>query len=156
MRYTLIRHGKTDANRLTRAAFGKQGAPLNMVGISQTKKLRKQLLNYGFDLATEPVAVSELLRTAQTAQYAGLQNVKAYSLLNEVKTPDPRHTQRLIEKKVLPAEATKAARKLLANPPKGRIWVTHGLIIAALLQELGKLERGTFIPGFCEIIEIDL
>jgi hypothetical protein len=76
--------------------------------------------------------------------------------LNEVKTADPQHTQQLIEKRILPAEAIKVAEKLLANPPRERIWVTHGLVIAALLQELGKLEPDTFIPGFCEIIEIEL
>ncbi|HVV26080.1 MAG TPA: phosphoglycerate mutase family protein [Candidatus Saccharimonadales bacterium] len=98
MRYILIRHGKTDANRLTRATFGKQGAPLNDQGIFQAKKLREQLLARGIDLATVTVAVSELLRTTQTAQYAGLKNITAYALLNEVKTPDPRHTQQLIKK----------------------------------------------------------
>lgn len=101
MRYLLIRHGKTDANRLTRAAFGKEGAPLNKLGVSQAKKLRKQLLARGFDLATEPVAVSELLRTSQTAQEAGLQ-INTYSLLNEVKTP----------------EAVQTAKNILASPPK--------------------------------------
>jgi broad specificity phosphatase PhoE len=156
MRYILIRHGKTDANRLTRAAFGKHGAPLNKVGISQAKQLREQLLTYDFKPAVEPVAVSELLRTAQTARYAGLHNTSTYPLLNEVKTADPQHTQQLIEKRILPAEAIKVAEKLLANPPRERIWVTHGLVIAALLQELGKLEPDTFIPGFCEIIEIEL
>ena len=99
MHYILIRHGKTDANRLTRAAFGKQGAPLNEIGIAQAKRLRIQLATYGFDnLATEPVAVSTLLRTAQTAQNAGLQTINTYSLLDEVKTADPQHTQQLIEK----------------------------------------------------------
>jgi broad specificity phosphatase PhoE len=156
MRYILIRHGKTDANRLTRMAFGKQGAPLNKLGISQAKNLRKRLHAYGFDLATEPVAASELLRTAQTAQHAGLQIITIYAALNEVKTPNPQHTQLLIEKKILPPEAIEAAKNLLANPPKERVWVTHGLVIAAIMHELGKLNPDVFIPGFCEIVEIDL
>ncbi|MGC1176838.1 MAG: phosphoglycerate mutase family protein [Candidatus Saccharimonadales bacterium] len=156
MRYLLIRHGKTDANRLTRAAFGKQGAPLNKLGIAQAKKLRKQLLAYGFNLATEPVAVSTLLRTIQTARHAGIQTTNTYSLLNEVKTSDPQHTQLLIERKLLPPEAVKTAKNILANPLKERIWVTHGLVIAAIMNELGKLDPDIFIPDFCKIIEIDL
>lgn len=156
MLYLLIRHGKTDANRLTRAAFGKQGAPLNAEGIAQAEALHDQLLAYGFDLRTAPVATSELLRTSQTAQHAGLHSINTYSILNEVNTPDPAHTQQLIQNKTLPPEAIEAAKKILANPPKERIWVTHGLVIAAIMQVLKTLKPDVFIPNFCEIIEIDL
>jgi len=56
----------------------------------------------------------------------------------------------------LPPEAIKVAKNILANSPKERIWVTHGLVIAAVMHELGKLDQDAFIPDFCEIIEIDL
>lgn len=156
MRYILIRHGKTDANRLTRVAYGRRGASLNAEGIIQVMKLREKLLKYDFDISSEPVAVSELISTAQTAKNAGLHNIKSYSLLNEVKTKDPQATQLLIEKKILPAEAIAAAKNILANPPIERIWVTHGLIIAAILEELGLAKPNKFVIDFCEHVEIDL
>jgi broad specificity phosphatase PhoE len=156
MKYILIRHGKTDANRLTRVNFGQQGALLNHEGIVQTAALHERLLTYDFDLATEPVAVSTLLRTAQTAQFAGLQNITAHPLLDEVKTPNPLHTQQLIENKQLPPEAIEAAKRILAKPPKARIWVTHGLVIAAVQHLLGTIIEDKFIIDFCGIVEIEL
>ena len=156
MKYTLIRHGKTDANRLTRAAFGKQGAPLNHEGIVQTAALHELLLVYDFNLTTEPTAVSTFLRTAQTAQFAGLQNIIAYPILDEVKTPDPQRTQQLIENKLLPPEAIEAAKRILVKPPIERIWVTHGLVIAAVQHLLGTTIEDRFIIDFCEIVEIEL
>ena len=155
MYYLLIRHGKTDANRLTRAAFGKAGAPLNEVGQGQARRLRDELLTLGIDLAHEPVAISEFLRTKETAEYAGLQRLEVNSLLNEVKTPDPVRTNAMIAEGTLPPEARLAAQKILKHPPRQKIWITHGLIIAALCAELGQTDSSKMVPDFCEIVRIE-
>lgn len=156
MRYFIIRHGKTDANRMTRAAYGKQGAPLNDEGIQQATALRAALRKHGIDLAKEPVAVSELLRAQQTAQFAGLKNIAVNPALNEVNPPDPQKTTEELKRGILAPEAIAAARKVLANPPKEKIWVTHGLLIAAILSELKLADAHDWMPGFCEIREIEL
>ncbi|HEU4966843.1 MAG TPA: histidine phosphatase family protein [Candidatus Saccharimonadales bacterium] len=156
MKYLLIRHGKTDANRTTRAAYGTQGAPLNDDGIQQAKALRWELLKHDIILSNEPAAVSELLRAKQTAEVAGLKNIHTNSLLNEVNTPDQQKTTEDIKKGILAPEAIAAAKKLLANPPKERIWVTHGQLIAAILAELKQADPDTFMPDFCEIRVVEL
>ena len=156
MRYYLIRHGKTDANRMTRATYGKQGAPLNDDGKQQAEELHKKLLELGIDLNKEVVAASELLRAQQTAEFAGFQNIVINSILNEVNTPDPQKTTDDLKRGILADEAIVAAKEVLANPPKERIWVTHGQLIAAILAELKQNKLNTFIPDFCEVTEIEL
>jgi hypothetical protein len=156
MKYLLIRHGKTDANRATRAAFGKAGAPLNDLGIQQATALQQQLVGMGIDLQNETAAISELLRTRETAQYAGLEQLTVNSLLNEVNTLDPIKTMELVQQGILPPEAHDAAKKILENPPTPKIWVTHGLIIAALLVELKQSNQSGLVPDFCEIVEVEI
>lgn len=156
MRYYLIRHGKTDANRTTRAAYGKQGAPLNDEGRQQAGTLHETLLALGIDPRNEVAAVSELLRTQQTAELAGLKKTVTTSMLNEVNTPDPQKTTDDLKRGILAEEAVVAAKNLLAHPPKERLWVTHGQLIAAILAELKQISPNKFIPDFCEVTAIDL
>ncbi len=155
MNYLVIRHAKTDANRLTRALFGKTGAPVNDEGKQQIEKLRLELLGLNINLDIEPVAVSELMRTNQTAELAGFSNITINPLLNEVNTADPKQTLELVAQGKLPEEAITAANALLANPPKQKIWVTHGLVMAGLLEVLGLADTKDRIPKHCEIVEID-
>jgi len=154
MQYFVIRHGMTDANRLTRAAYGKRGAPLNKQGIKQAEKLRTLLKEKGIDIDAEPAAVSEFLRAEQTAEIAGIKKIVVYNVLNEIQS-DPVKTQELIKKGVVPGEAVNAAKKLLKNPPKEKVWVTHGLLIAALLNIIQET-KGVIVPDFCEITEINI
>lgn len=155
MKYLLIRHGKTDANRLTRAAFGKTGAPLNESGVQQALQLGKVLSSQGVN-KSQVVAISEFQRTKQTANIAGLKKTRTNSLLNEVMTSNPKHTIELVAKRKLPQEAIDAAKAVLTNPPKEHVWVTHGLLIAAIEHVTKQLKPHSFIPDFCEIIEIDI
>lgn len=156
MQRLIIRHGQTNANRLTRAAFGKSGAPLNATGIAQVADLIKELKKFDVDLSLESVAVSELLRAKQTAELAGFLSIQVSSLLNEVYSLDPRNTNELIANKIIPEEAKKAAKDLLLNPPKEKIWITHGLLITAVQCELGIIDPKNFLPNFCEIRLIEL
>jgi len=133
--------------------YGKQGAPLNDTGILRAKALRAELQQYGLGLDREPVAVSELLRTSQTAEQAGCKLLVVNPLLNEVNTGDPAKTNELISQGMVPKEAIVAARKLLAQPPAQKVWFTHGLVVAALLRELHRTDK--FVPDFCEIVEME-
>lgn len=155
MKYLLIRHAKTDANRLTRVAFGKEGAPINVFGEQQAQELRKKLIKIGIDTNKEVVAVSELLRTKQTAESAGFKHFSVNSVLNEVNTDNPQRTLELVAQAKLPEQAIVAAKAIVAKPPKEKIWVTHGLVIAAIQVELGLSDPQNFIPDYCEIREVE-
>jgi hypothetical protein len=119
----VIRHSKTDANRLTRTVYGDEGAPLNSRA-PRSSFITVQLINKGIDPAKEVAGVSEFNRTAQTAREAGFVHIKARALLNEAKTNDPASTQLLIAKSELSAEALAAAKAIIDNPPQEFIWVT--------------------------------
>lgn len=156
MKYLLIRHAKTDANRLTRITFGKKGAPINDIGKRQAQVLGRRLAKLEIDTSIAIVAVSELLRTKQTAEIAGFKHIKVNSVLNEINTNNPHKTQELVTQAKLPGRAIIAAREILADPPKEKIWITHGLVIAAILFELGLSDPQNFIPDYCEIREIEI
>ncbi len=155
MKYLLIRHAKTDANRLTRIAFGKEGAPINSTGEQQSLKLGVRLAKLGIDMTNEVVAVSELLRTRQTAESAGFKHLSVRSILNEVNTDNPQRTLELVAQAKLPKQAVTVAKAIIANPPNEKLWVTHGLVIAAILVELKLSDPKNFIPDYCEIREVE-
>jgi len=156
VKYLLIRHGKTDADRLTRAAFGKSGAPLSDAGKAQATKLKEELLSRSIDLDQELVVVSQLLRTIETARLAGFTNIEVNPLLNEVNTDNPQNTLNLVAQGLVPQEAIDAAKAIISNPPAAKIWVTHGLVIAAIQYVLGQVDPDHFVPNFCEVREIEL
>lgn len=152
----VIRHAKSEANRLTRAAFGKLGASITSEGEEKAAQLKTQLIALGIDPTREHVAVSELQRTQQTAKAAGFNLLTVNELLNEVNTPNLAKTLELISKGQIPKEAIAAAERILKNPPSERVWVTHGLVIAALEVVLGIGQADTLIPDFCEIRELPI
>lgn len=156
MKYLAIRHGKTDANRLNRAAFGAKGAPLNDLGINQAILLHDKLMSFGIDPASHNVAVSELARTCQTAEVAGFKHIVVNEILNEINTPNPSLTLQLVAKNEVPKQAIEAAKAIIMNPPKQQIWVTHGLVIIALQYVLGIASKDNFEPEYCEIREIEI
>ena len=134
---------------------GKLGMPLNQEGIATAKGLRKQLDALGVDVDNTEVAISELQRTKQTAEYAGFSPAKMVvnPLLNEVNTGDPVASQKQIDNGEVPQAAIDRARAILANPPKQKVWVTHGLVLVGLNKELGLPD---FLPpqGSITVIEI--
>lgn len=147
MKYLLIRHGKTNANRMTRAAYGKQGAPLNDEGIEQAKALHWELMKRGVTLSNEPVAVSELLRARQTAKVAGLKNIVTNSLLNEVNTSEPQNTTKDLRKGVLAPEAITAAKNSLLIRQKRE----YGLLTASSLQRFLPSSNNWMPTNSCQI-----
>jgi broad specificity phosphatase PhoE len=155
MKYLLIRHAKTDANVIRSIKLGEEGAPLNELGEGQARSLAVKLKDLGVNTDVEPVAASELLRAVQTAELAGFKKVESNSLLNEITIDDPESTRVLISQAKVPTQAKEAAQRIIRNPPKQKIWVTHGLVITALLVELGLDDPQHFIPDYCEILEIE-
>lgn len=152
----IIRHAQSEGTRFNRADYGKKGGALVEAGIQEAKRLKSQMEKLGVDVATEPVAVSELQRTQQTASYAGFRHLTEYRELNEI-DPDlsKAELEELLAHEQLPAEAIAAARRLIKNPPKERVWVTHGLVVAALIYELG-ISSDRFIPKMASVTEITL
>lgn len=49
-----------------------------------------------------------------------------------------------------------AAEAILKNPPHERIWITHGLVIAALDQILNGRKPEMLILDFCGVAEFSI
>jgi broad specificity phosphatase PhoE len=160
----VVRHALSEANNRDNVgtlAFAAEGAPLMDKGEDQAREGAMKLRDmYGVTPATTSVAVSHLLRTRQTALVMGFpeERITAYRLLDEVAHGMEGITLRaMLDGGELPPAAFKAAEALLAQPPAERVWVTHGLVIAALSNVLGvsgRYER--LIPRFCEVRELPL
>jgi broad specificity phosphatase PhoE len=157
----VVRHGLSEANNRDNygtPAFDNPESPLMPIGKDQAIKLGQELITiYGREIMSEPVAVSEMRRAEETALVAGFSNLTYYPELNEEKgglsDSDVADAIRLRR----PPEVTKeAARYLLEHPPKERVWITHGLLIATLCQELGEYTDQRFIPRFCEVRELQM
>ena len=161
MSILVARHGFSAANdrdQYGTPAFGNPEASLMPQGRDQAHELGERLANeYSFDIVTEPVAVSMMRRTQETAIVAGFRILHLYPELNEEKggMSDAETRQALSERR--PPEATVgAARYLIEHPPREKVWVTHALLIATMCQELGIYQSERFTPRFCEIRELPL
>lgn len=152
MEVLLIRHAQTDGKPLSEV----DGPELSEFGRAQARGLRGELTRRGIDVSTVAAAVSALLRARQTAADAGLVNTAVYPLLNEVNTADPSRTPKLLDQGLLPEEALAAADALLRDPPRQQIWVTHGLVMMGLLERLGMTDPEHFVPGYCQVIPIQI
>ena len=150
----LIRHAKAIGGRYDRHLFPEEGAPLSDQGVEDAKSLNDTLQNLNIDFQ-QTVAVSELLRTKQTAIYAGFQYVKQYDVLNEIDSgmAEP-ELEELIKNKEVPRQAVIAAKRLLKNPPEEDIWVTHGMLIAGIGHVLNIPTTDLYIPDMASITKI--
>jgi broad specificity phosphatase PhoE len=153
----LVRHAKSVGGRHDRHLYPKEGAPLDDKGFDDAAKLKSEFLDRGINLVTEPVAVSQLVRTRQTAEWAGLKNIKEYASLNEVNSGlSPEELDFVIKNKQVPAVAVRAARRLLKNPPNEKIWVTHGTLIAAIAYVLGIPADELYIPEMASVVDLKI
>jgi len=157
----VARHGfsaANDRNQYGTPAFGNPDASLMPQGRDQATELGERLASeYGFDVVAEPVGVSMMRRTQETAITAGFRILHLYPELDEEKGGMSDAETRLALSEQRPPEATiKAAQFLIENPPKERIWVTHALLIATICQQLGIYQEERFTPRFCEIRELPL
>lgn len=161
MSILVARHGFSAANdrdQYGTPAFGNPESSLMPQGRDQAATLGELLVvEYGIELATEPVAVSMMRRTQETAIVAGFRKLSIYPELNEEKggLSDKEIREVLATKR--PPEATiKAARYLIENPPPEKIWVAHALLIATICQELEVYGDARFTPKFCEVRELPI
>lgn len=156
------RHALSEGNNrenLGTPLFGHPDAPLMELGRGQSQDMGRAFLEkYGIMPANTPVAVSNMLRSQETAQYAGFAQLVQYVQLNEVDTElDNTILHQWISEKRHTEIALKAARLILENPPKESVWITHGLVIASLCEILKVSDQfENFLPTFCEIRELQI
>ena len=144
--------------RVGSQAFAAEDAPLLEQGHYQALQLENTLSDdYGIDLANTPAATSELLRTQQTAQYAGFYVTRQYPQLDEVKHGMVlKEFRTLLDYGQLPRIALQAAYETLEDRPTEAVWFTHGIRIAGLCALLGVYQDRRLIPKFCEIRELPI
>lgn len=153
----IIRHAKASGGRHDKHLFPKEGAPLSDEGRKAILGLKDELERLGIDVANEPVAISELLRTRQTAELAGFKNIIEYASLNEIETGlGPEELAGVIAQKIIPEVASAAARKLLKYPPRENVWVTHGMLIAGIAEVLDIPSSKLYIPEMASATIVDV
>lgn len=112
---------------------------------------------FNVELGAEPVAVSMMRRTQETAIAAGFRRLTIYPELNEEKGGLSDADIAIALRAKCPPQATRiAARLLIERPPQEKVWVTHALLIATLCQELGVYGDERFTPRFCEVRELPI
>lgn len=161
MSVLVVRHGLSEANNRKNygtPAFGNPEAGLMPAGRDQAVMLGGRLATeFNVELGVEPVAVSMMRRTQETAIVAGFRKLAIYPELNEEKGGLSDADIAIALKTKCPPEATRiAARLIIERPPQEKIWITHALLIATICQELGVYGNARFTPKFCEVRELSL
>ena len=162
MKILVGRHALSEGNNRDNNGtllFGHPAAPLMELGRGQSQEMGRAFLDtYGVKPATTPIAVSNMLRSQETARYAGFNHLVQYEQLDEVDTElDYSILKQWINEKRHTDIALKAARLILENPPKESVWITHGLVISAMCEILDVTYKfDNFLPKFCEIRELQI
>jgi phosphohistidine phosphatase SixA len=157
----VIRHEFSDANNRElygSPAFDNPNAALDPRGVENAVKIGDTLLfQYDINTATEPVAVSSMLRTQETAIYAGFKNLVIYPELNEEKggLSDEEISEALHARRS-PEATIQAVRRIIETPPAERVIIMHAYLIATLGNELGLYSDVRFTPKFGEIREFPI
>jgi broad specificity phosphatase PhoE len=140
----LIRHAEPD---LTGPLHDEMDPSLSSTGFRQADALGIQLRAEGVDVGR--VAVSEALRTYDTARSIGAKGMVIYPLLNGV--PHEGMSKQEVRDRLqagwLPTAALDTARNILEDPPAEDIIVTHGLVIAGLTAVV-RLNQGLSLEGY--------
>lgn len=151
----VIRHAISEAN-IMNALVCNETACLTGSGMQQARKLGSRLVEeYGIDIL-QSVAVSELLRTQQTATEAGFVDMNSYAILDEVRGVGIADLRRFRESGELPIAAVKKAEAILEEPPKESVWFSSGFVIASLCVTLGIPREDRLIPDFCGITNLKI
>ena len=154
-----MRHGLSEANNrnnIGNLAFASADAPLMREGAVQAGIAGRLLaVRYGAAILMQPVAVSTMRRTQETASAMGLSDQVIYPELQEIEHGmDLLELRSMLDNGKLPDAAIRTAESLLDNPPVEGVWVTHGLVIAGLCRTLGiARDDWRLVPRFCEIRE---
>jgi broad specificity phosphatase PhoE len=158
----VARHSLSEANNRCNYGsllFGHPDAPLMEEGKLIAREMGREFEQiFGIMPNATTVAVSLMERSKETALEAGFTSLVKYETLNEVDTKLPHPELKVtIANRQHTDIALQAAQLILKSPPKEHVWITHGLVIAALCAELGisnKFEH--FVPQFCEIRELPI
>ena len=150
----VARHGLSGANDGRNPAFGSPDAHLLPECVLHARGLGETLhTDFGINLTTDAVATSTFIRTKETAKEAGFIICNEYAVLDEVKhglTVEEFH--RMKETRILPLHVMNAAEQTLENPPEEKIWISHGLRVAAICQILGVYQdEERLFQRFCEV-----
>lgn len=139
-------------------AFASAEAPLMLEGQKQARLLGDELLmHYGINPPVTRVAVSTLSRTAETAAQAGFKDLQPYQILDEVVHGlELTELRKMLNNDELPNIALEQAQVILGDGPRERVWITHGMVIAALCSLLGIYKDSRLIPKFCEVRELPI
>jgi hypothetical protein len=157
----VIRHEFSDANNRDlygTPAFGNPNASLDPRGVENAIELGKILVvQYGIDVDNEPVAVSSMLRTQETAIYAGFRNLVIYPELNEEKGGlSDEEIREALHARQSPEATIQAVRRIIESPPTEQVIIMHAYLIATLGSELGLYTNARFTPRFGEIREFPI
>ncbi len=157
----LVRHGLSSANdrrNFGKPAFAHPDASLMVRGCYDAMGVGEALKANGYDgdPSVSRVAVSTMLRTGQTALYAGFRPaaITEYAVLDEVDHDlDPFVLGRMIKAGVYPDAALIRADRLLDTLPDEDVYVTHGLLgsAALYLAGVGRDTDQPFIPRFASV-----
>ena len=163
---TLIRHAhskanETDSSSLTGEdlAFANRSATLTAKGKLQCQELKPFLpTKHGVIPAQTKVAVSTFERTRLTGVELEFLAIKPYPQLDEAdpSLPIEEYRNYVKEHRKLPEvslqAAVAAAEALLKNPPKEKVWISHGLLIAGIctVLKIGH-EYKRLNPKQCEV-----
>lgn len=163
----VIRHGRSTANEpgvpsgmtAEGLAFANRFAELDDKGKRECNELAAILpTEHGVDAYNTHVAMSEFVRTHQTAMLLGFRGDLAtpYRELNEVDHGMALETLRvMLRQNQIPPIALRTAETTLQRAPSESIWVSHGLLIAGMCAVLGitnRYERP--VPRQCEVRQL--
>ena len=128
------------------------GPPLTQLSVEQARYLGIQLRADEEEFDFSMVAISEMLRTEQTARALGAKATRVYPILNEVLLTDE-EKQMLLRNKI-PLSVFERGAEILDDPPEEQVVVSHGGPIAGLCAVLGvQVER--FLPVHLETRILD-
>lgn len=137
-------------------AFANRSAELTPRGEAECSQLAAILpVEYDVNIRNTRVAVSEFVRTQQTARLLGFQKklTLPHGELNEVDhNMELGALRAMLRQNKIPPIALRAAEATLGQAPSEGVWVSHGLLIAGLCTVLGiadQYERP--VPRQCEV-----
>ena len=165
MKRYLVRHGLSYANGKESPAFGSPEAGLRENGVDHARMLKEVFIELlGPKIGQVAVAVSEMVRTQETATHAGFKKQTPYGILNEYDGKIKEEAMKFAASEDYDGASRvleHLTNNLIINAPDEGIWFAHGLVIAGLtwgkdyeeirVGDYTQREPNRFIPYFTSI-----